>query len=63
MNRYDYQQQQDEERQEAEALQALIEVASVGLTQQAEKLAYQCGLGSVWKQHFQVKEKRNAAHQ
>ena len=62
-DRFDYQQQQDQDEQEAEALQNLMEVAAAGLTKQAEKLAYQCGLGAVWKQHFQPKEKQHAAHQ
>jgi len=54
----DFRQQQDQEEQEAEALQALMEIVAAGFTEQAEKLAYQCGLGAVWKQHFQPKEKR-----
>jgi len=60
--RADFQQQQDQEEQEAEALQALMEVSAAGLKEQADKLAYQCGLGATWQQHFQPKEKRNAAH-
>jgi hypothetical protein len=58
----DFQQQQDQEEQEAEALQALIEIAAAGFTEQAERLAYQCGLGVMWKQHFQPRGNSNAQH-
>ena len=61
-DRADFQQQQDQEEQEAEALQALMEIAAAGLSEQAAKLAYLCGLGGIWRQHFQPKEKRSAQH-
>jgi len=59
-DRFDYQQQLDDEEREQEALQALIEVAAAGLTQQAETLAYHCGLAHAWKQQFQPNKRRAA---
>lgn len=48
----DFQQQLDEEQRQQEALQALMNVASRGLTKEAELLAYECGLGQQWKQQL-----------
>jgi len=53
MDRFDYQQQQDQEEREAETLQALMEISAFGLQKQAEFLAHELGLGSFWQQHFQ----------
>ena len=53
MERFDYQQQQDDEEREAATLQDLMEIAAAGLPQHAERLAYECGLGARWKQQFQ----------
>lgn len=52
--RADFQQQLDQEQMEQEALQDLMAVASVGLKEEAERLAYLCGLGSIWKQQIRI---------
>lgn len=57
---YGRQQQEDQERREQETLQALMNVASKGLKEEAELLAYECGLGALWKQHMKPTERRVA---
>lgn len=54
------QQMMDEEQRQQEALQALMNVASKGLSKEAELLAYECGLGNVWKQELKINERRVA---
>lgn len=54
-DRADFQQQQDMEQREAQAMQALMEIASAGLTDQADILAAECGLLSRWKSPVRVK--------
>lgn len=49
-DRDDFEQQQDEEQRQQEALQALMNVAAKGLKEEAELLAYESGLGHIWKQ-------------
>ena len=56
--RADFQQQLDEQQRQEEALQALMAVASKGLTKEAELLAYECGLGPVWKATVKINERR-----
>ena len=53
--RADFEQQLDDEQRLAETLQALMSVASKGLTKEAELLAYETGVGDIWKQQFQPK--------
>lgn len=60
--RADFEQQQDEEQRQQEALQALMEVAAAGLKEQAELLAYEAGVGSIWKQQLQPKGSNDAQH-
>lgn len=54
------QQMMDEERRQQEALQALMNVAAKGMKEEAELLAYECGLGRVWKQEVKINERRAA---
>ena len=49
MNRADFQQQMDDEEREQRALQALMRVQAAGLSEEADVLAAECGLLSVWK--------------
>lgn len=49
MERADFQQQMDEQEREERALQALMNMAAVGLNDEADELAAQCGLWSQWK--------------
>ena len=50
----DFEQQLDDEQRLAETLQALMSVASKGLTKEAELLAYETGVGDIWKQQLRV---------
>jgi len=52
--RADYQQMQDEEQRQQEALQALMNIASKGLVNEADLLAAECGLGLVWRQQLRI---------
>lgn len=54
MNHSDQQYLDEQERQQ-QALQALMDVAAAGLREQAELLAYEAGVGNIWKQQFQLK--------
>lgn len=53
------QQQQDELEQKA--IQALLDVAAHGLTEQADTLAYVSGLYPIWKQHVRATNARAVA--
>lgn len=57
------QQRLDEEQRQQEALQALMEIAAAGLREQADLLAYEAGVGNIWKQQFQLKGKSNAENE
>lgn len=52
--RADYQMQMDQQEREQMTLQALMEVASAGLVNQADLLAAECGLGLVWRQQLRA---------
>lgn len=45
----------DQEQQEAEALQALMTIAAAGFCEEAETLAVVCGLHDLW--HQPIKER------
>lgn len=47
--RADFEQQQAEQEREERALQALMKITAAGLKEEAETLAAECGLLSVWK--------------
>lgn len=49
MERADFQQQQDEQEREERTMQALLNIAAKGLTEEAEILAAECGLLTQWK--------------
>ena len=54
----DWQQVMDEQERQEEALQALMAVASKGLTKEAELLAHECGLSGIWKAQLKINERR-----
>lgn len=60
MDRFDFEQRADEERRQQEVLQALMNIASHGLTKEAALLAYECGVGQVWQQHITITHRRIA---
>lgn len=60
MDRADFQQQMDEEQRQREALQALMNISAKGLTKEAETLAAECGLLSIWKAPVKVRREFEA---
>lgn len=48
-------QRHDEEERQRDILEALWEVAGAGLTEEAETLAEEAGVGSIWKQQLRAR--------
>ena len=53
--RADFEQQQDEQERIERTMQALMNVAAVGLRNEADFLAVETGMWSIWKQEIQPK--------
>jgi hypothetical protein len=60
--RADFEQQLDDDERQAKTLQALMNLSAAGLRNEADFFAAECGLWRVWKEQFQPKGNRNAAH-
>lgn len=58
--RFDYEQQQDEQKREAMTLQALMDIAACGLREQADFLASECGLSRQWQATINTAQRRQA---
>ena len=52
--RADFEQQLDEEERQERTLQALMNVAAVGLRNEADFLAAECGVYGIWKQEIRA---------
>ncbi len=52
--RLDYEQMQDQDEHEQRVLQALMNITASGLRQEADFLAAECGMWTVWKQKMRL---------
>lgn len=50
----------DQQRREEETLQALANIAAAGMRKEADLLASECGLGSIWKAPLRLKREFEA---